>query len=188
MRTFLLPTIIIVSLFFSCHSQKEEVKNEPTEKSDTITLQKEFKLVLDDFIDLLKERSSETNIIVTISYRVFDNEYITLVNDFAYNSDFLKGYTVYKDYLICYIGVDDCIAEKIFWYENFKKDTPSKEYVNKKNMKDLHDILFDPTGRYYHIDDQNKIHPYKPSPEILQEFVNISVQHGFIRAVPPKPE
>ena len=187
MRTFLLPTLIILSFFLSCHSQKEEVKNEPTEKLDTITLKKEFKPALDDFIDLLKE-SSKTDIIETRSYRVFDNEYILLVNDFAYNSEFLKGYTEYKDYLICYYGVDDCIAEKIFYYENFKKDTPSKKYDNKKNMKDLHSILFDPTARYFHIDDQNKINAYKPSPEILQEFVNISVQHGFIRAVPPKPQ
>ena len=188
MRTYLFSILLVLPLFFSCYRQKEEVKNEPTEKLDTITLKKEFKPVLDDFIYLLKEeRSSKTNIIVTISYRVFDNEYILLVNDFAYDSDFLKGYTKYKNYLICYYGFDDCIAEKIFYYDNLKRNTPSKEYENKKNMKDFHSILFDPIGRRFHIDDQNNINDYVPSPEILQEFINISVQHGLIPAVPPKP-
>ena len=188
MKTILLSILITLSLLFSCHRQKEEVKNEPTAKLDTLTLKKKFKPVLDDFIYLLNEdRSSKTNIIVTISYRVFDNEYILLVNDFAYNSEFLKGYTEYNDYLICYYGFDDYIADKLFYYENLKTTTPSNKYENKINMKDLHSILFDPFAKYYHIDVQNNINAYEPLPKILQEFVNISVQHGLIPEIPPKP-
>ena len=188
MKTILLSILITLSLLFSCHRQKEEVKNEPTAKLDTLTLKKKFKPVLDDFIYLLNEdRSSKTDIFVIISYRVFDNEYLLLVSDFAYDSEFLKGYIEYEDYLICYYGFDDCIAEKIFYYDNLKTITPSNNYEDKKDMKDLHSILFDPFAKYYHIDDHNNINAYEPSPEIRQEFVNISVQHGLIPAVPPKP-
>ena len=104
MKTILLSILITLSLLFSCHRQKEEVKNEPTAKLDTLTLKKKFKPVLDDFIYLLNEdRSSKTDIFVIISYRVFDNEYIKLFNDFAYDSDFLKGYTECHDNMQKYI-------------------------------------------------------------------------------------
>jgi len=178
---------LVLLLFFSCNSrQKEEVKNETAEKLNIVAIKEDFVPVLNNFIDLLRG-GSETNIIVVICYRVFDNDCILVANDFGYNPEFLRGYTEYKDYLICYYGVDDCVAEKIFYNDNLDKNTPADKYVNKDDIKELHAIMFDPIGGYYLIDDLNNITPYEPSPKIRQELTRLAIQHGFIRATPPEP-
>lgn len=189
MRTLILSiaTIYLISLF-SCSGEKREKKNEPEQSPSKETIKgaikENFEPVLDDFIDLLEQEHSDTTVVIVICYHIFDNGYILLGNDFGYKSKLLKGYTEYRNYLICYYGVDDYVARKIFDFDNLKKANPDGRY-NKENLGGSH---FEPTARRYHIDNQDSIIPYEPTPIIEKEMVKLSIKHGIVPPPPPPPE
>ena len=133
MKLFILLILIFVIPLNSCE-QKKEAKSDIVINMDDETIKKKFIPILQDYIEQLDKEQSKTNIIIVICYPVYNKECILLINEIGYNPILLKGYTEYKNSLICYYGIEDSIAGKIFNLEKINKDIPEEKYVNKNNM------------------------------------------------------
>lgn len=129
MKLFILLTILVSTLSLdSCYRQKKEVKIDTVINLDDETIKETFRPILQDYIEQLNIEQSKTDIIIIICYSVFGKECILLINEIGYDSILLKGYTNYKNFLICYYGLEDSIAGKILNLEKINKDIPDKKY------------------------------------------------------------
>lgn len=169
--------------FISCYGEKKDMKEEKVTNLCVETIKQRFRPILNNFIERLKKEKYKTNVIAVICYSIFDKEIILLVDNIGYDSSFLRGYTDYKDYLICYYGVEDFVVEKILNLDNLDQNIPNKKYINLKNIEDV--IFFEPIEGYYIIDNNGYIIPYDPSNEIKKELRILNVKNGLSHPIPP---
>lgn len=173
----------IILLFLSCNQPKTTITQEDT--SENNVFKSNFRPIIEGFIDSLESEQIEANIIAVICYSIFDKEYIQLVTVNGYNPKFMIGYTVYKDFLIFYSGVEDSIANKIFKMEFLSRNMPDEKYMNVNNID--YNIIFDPIGVFYTIDVEDSIKTYKPSSTFKEEVYRLEVKYGFSPPIPPEP-
>lgn len=179
--------ILSFTLLFllSCVQSNTRTTIKEENNSDIEVFKSNFIPVVDSFIDSLENGRSDVNIIVIYCHFIFNEECILLTTADGYNPEFMIGYTLYRDFLILYSGVEDTIAKKILNMEFLHKETPDKKYMDLRDIE--HDIIFDPIAKFFTIDNTSNIELYEPSCAFKKELYRLEIEHGISPAPPPEP-